>query len=413
MPTLAGFDGRSLTSNLGAQLGQGAQVMGQLGQNQFNQEKLAALQGQQTAQAQMQAERQALSENYTPEAAAQFGIKYPGEFEKISQSMGLVDQNKRDEAARFALEAAGSDPVTRSRLIQERAANLAEAGRNASDTVSLLDMPYDEQTKALELTQMAALTPQKWLELKNKTRDDAATRNFTAMTKGLDEADIEKARRIELGLDPRATGSADITAATIEGLTKRVAESKAMIEGAKQEAKLTEDLEFKPQIQSAVKLAEAEATARGETLTALKRSEAALPGLTEAVNQLKDLAPIATSTIGGKIFDQAVKQTGFGATEGATARAKFVAIVNNQVLPLLRETFGAAFTAQEGESLKATMGDPDASPAEKMVQLDAFIAQKYRDIGTKSREVAPQPSAVDPALMEFMTPEERALFNGS
>jgi len=87
------------------------------------------------------------------------------------------------------------------------------------------------------------------------------------------------------------------------------------------------------------------------------------------------------------VFDFAVKQTGFGSTKGATSRVKFIAIVNNQVLPLLKETFGAAFTAQEGEALKATMGDPDASPEEKMAQLDAFIAQKTRDIETRERQL--------------------------
>ena len=58
------------------------------------------------------------------------------------------------------------------------------------------------------------------------------------------------------------------------------------------------------------------------------------------------------------------------------------------MLPLLKETFGAAFTATEGESLKATMGDPDAAPEEKMAQLDAFIAQKLRDIETKERQLS-------------------------
>ena len=112
-----------------------------------------------------------------------------------------------------------------------------------------------------------------------------------------------------------------------------------------------------------------------------------MPGLTDAVGQLKDLAVIATSTFGGKLFDGAVKQTGFGSTKGATARAKFIAIVNNQVLPLLKETFGAAFTATEGEALKATMGDPDASPEEKIAQLDAFIDQKSRSIETNERQL--------------------------
>lgn len=201
-----------------------------------------------------------------------------------------------------------------------------------------------------------------------------------------------KAAAIELGLQPRASTSAQERIAGDPNLAQDVAETQALIKSteatATEGAKLTQQLRHKPEITKAVKLAEKEATERGEVLTALNRSKAALPGLKSAVNELKELAPIATSTLGGKVFDQAVKQSGFGSTKGANARAKFVAIVNNQVLPLLKETFGAAFTAQEGEALKATMGDPDASPQEKMVQLEAFMAQKVRDIETREQQLS-------------------------
>lgn len=140
-------------------------------------------------------------------------------------------------------------------------------------------------------------------------------------------------------------------------------------------------------IETAVKLAVSRATAQGETLTDLARAEAALPGLRETIGQLKELAPIATSTLGGRVFDIAVKESGFGSTKGANARAKFIAIINNQVLPLLKQTFGAAFTEREGETLKATMGDPNATPEQKIEQLNSFINQKVRDIQSKEREL--------------------------
>lgn len=175
----------------------------------------------------------------------------------------------------------------------------------------------------------------------------------------------------------------------------------------------------KAEIATAVKLATSEATARGETITDLKRISASLPGLISVVGQLKELAPIVTSTIGGRFFDLAVKETGFGATKGATAKAKFVSIINNQILPLLKQTFGAAFTKPEGDELKATMGDPDSSPEEKLVQLDAFIEGKFREIQTKERELG---QVITPAedlrgrgdtgitIEQFrdMTPEQRA-----
>lgn len=143
----------------------------------------------------------------------------------------------------------------------------------------------------------------------------------------------------------------------------------------------------KATIETAVKLAQAEATSRGEALTDLARSTAALPGIRDIIGKLKDLAPIVTSTFAGKFFDGAVKELGFGSTKGADARAKFISIIDNQVLPLLKATFGGSFTVQEGEALKATLGDPDASPDQKIEQLNSFIEGKVREIQGTQREL--------------------------
>lgn len=143
----------------------------------------------------------------------------------------------------------------------------------------------------------------------------------------------------------------------------------------------------KSTIETAVKLAQKEATARGETLTDLARLEAGLPATRQMIDQLRELAPIATSTLGGRAFDFAVKESGFGSTKGADARAKFAAIASNQALPLLREMLGPAFTAEEGTRVLALLGDIDATPNQKMVQLDAFIDGKVRSIQSKQREV--------------------------
>ena len=182
-----------------------------------------------------------------------------------------------------------------------------------------------------------------------------------------------------------------------KALTSAVATSQAEIAGAKAGAtegeKLKKQLKHKPAITKAVKLAEKEATERGEVLTDLARMEASLPGIKEVFNELVELSSIATSTLGGRAFDFAMKESGFGSTKGADARAKLVAIVDNQVLPLLKETFGAAFTVQEGDNLKASLVDPNASPSQKREQLDAFIAQKERNVRTKQAQLGIQPDA--------------------
>ena len=73
--------------------------------------------------------------------------------------------------------------------------------------------------------------------------------------------------------------------------------------------------------------------------------------------------------------------------ESAIARKEYIAKVDNEVLPLLRQTFGAQFTQKEGESLKLTLGDPNATPEEKDAVLRSFIDAKRSQIETKNRRI--------------------------
>ncbi len=118
-----------------------------------------------------------------------------------------------------------------------------------------------------------------------------------------------------------------------------------------------------------------------------------MPGLEMVVQKLDGLSEKATYTAGGQGLDWAMKQSGMEPREAAVARAEYIAMVDNQVLPMLRDTFGAAFTVKEGETLRATLGDPDKSPKEKQAVLRAFIEQKRRDVealGVRTGQGAPQ-----------------------
>lgn len=127
--------------------------------------------------------------------------------------------------------------------------------------------------------------------------------------------------------------------------------------------------------------------ADAETQTAFDSLNSKLPGLKSVVSELGDLAEKATYTTAGKLWDDVVRESGAMPTEGALARTKYMSMVDNQVLPLLRDTFGAAFTVQEGESLRATLGAPDKSPDEKKAVLEAFIEQKARDLEALGRRL--------------------------
>ena len=142
----------------------------------------------------------------------------------------------------------------------------------------------------------------------------------------------------------------------------------------------------KSDIATAVTLATKAATERGENITDVARLEASLPELTKVTDRLKSLSKVATFTTTGKVLDAAAKEFGF-ATEGGTARSRYGAIVSNQVLPLLKQTFGSAFTVQEEEKLRATMGDIESTPEAKQAELDEFINAKVRSIQSKKRQI--------------------------
>jgi len=124
-----------------------------------------------------------------------------------------------------------------------------------------------------------------------EARSGATTelKTFNEMTKGLSEEDKKRAKRIELGLDPRAVGSSSITIAET-GKTEQVAKSQAVIEGLKagekETAKLNAQKKLKPAVEAAVKEAVSIATAQAEInkedrgkASALKLYDTAMSGL--------------------------------------------------------------------------------------------------------------------------------------
>lgn len=212
----------------------------------------------------------------------------------------------------------------------------------------------------------------------------------------------QQAALIRLGRAPRAVGSAAQTTATTPGMTEIVAGSEGTIAESKGEGAETGKLRAQrlhlPEVRRLVKLAEKEAEGMGETAVELAQMEAAMPTLLESVNDLGKLADIATYTLTGRAFDEMTKQLGFGSTKGANARAKFVSIVDNQVLPLLKQTFGSAFTEAEGNRLRDALVDPNSTPEQKKLQLEAFVTQKARNIQSGQRELQVPVTPIDELL---------------
>ena len=180
--------------------------------------------------------------------------------------------------------------------------------------------------------------------------------------------EVDSARRLLGDLEKKGTATVQERLGDDPDKTERVASSQA-------------------KIRAAIKQAEVEAKSKGEVLSGLNRAKAALPGLQEVVTKLKQLADVATFTTTGKVVNVLAKELFGTSTEGGTARTTMRSVVDNQVLPLLRDTFGAAFTEAEGEKLRNTLLDPDTAPEEMKATLDSFIEQKIRNIETSEREI--------------------------
>jgi hypothetical protein len=140
----------------------------------------------------------------------------------------------------------------------------------------------------------------------------------------------------------------------------------------------------------------------------VKGQAAQLPMLFKVVDELDTLADKASYNIPQKATDWVMKQVGVP-TEGAVARSAYEAKVRNVVLPLLRTTFGAAFTAAEGQSLLETLGALDASPAEKKATLRAFVDQKVENLKASAQEAGvevavPQASTKKPVEIDKKDP---------
>lgn len=133
--------------------------------------------------------------------------------------------------------------------------------------------------------------------------------------------------------------------------------------------------------------------ATGEAVTGLKDIQSQMPNLEKLATDLSELGKKATYTKTGQAVDITKRQLGMDVGTGAIARKEYISKVDNEVLPLLRQTFGAAFTMKEGESLRATLGDPDASPAEKDAVLRSFIQTKKAQVESLKRRTGEQPTA--------------------
>lgn len=236
-----------------------------------------------------------------------------------------------------------------------------------------------------ELAQIAQIDPQMALEAKVKSMTSgstpAAMQMADAYLQALQSGDTQRAQALQEFAKTQDKGLVRLPDGSYAPLVG-YGEALGANEYGKQSGKNRADLEYQPSIAGEKAKAEEIGKAQGQEMTSLADRESSLPRLEQVVTELSDLGKNATYTLAGQGRDYLTRQLGLPMGEGAIARKEYIAKVDNEILPLLRQTFGAAFTQKEGESLKATLGDVNASPEEKDAVLRSFIDQKRAQINS-------------------------------
>lgn len=175
----------------------------------------------------------------------------------------------------------------------------------------------------------------------------------------------------------------------IEGLSEARSNIAREEARAKETGKLEAQLELEPSVSRAVEIAKTVGGEDAVKISELNSRIAGLPRLRQVVDELMALGRDATFTKAGQAADIFRREAGLPVGKGAIARTAFISKIDNEILPLLRQTFGAQFTEREGQSLKSTLGDPNKSPVEKEAVLKTFIATKIGQIETLQRQINP------------------------
>ena len=195
------------------------------------------------------------------------------------------------------------------------------------------------------------------------------------MQMGMSEADaFDKAYAMKRA-SPQEYGqrAEAVNAANLQG--------KPAIAGAEEMAKKNADIDTAADLKSQ----DAIGVARGAADVDLAKIEASMPQIKKTVSDLKNLAQAATYTVGGKLYNDALRQLGQPMSAGGNARAEYDARIKNVLLPSLKASFGSRVTNYDINYAQSILGDPNLSPSEKEVQLNAFLDQKYEQTKTDKR----------------------------
>lgn len=260
------------------------------------------------------------------------------------------------------------------------AANMIEQQMKSQDPANQLDMEYRKAQIAKMQREAAGLGK------------DATVQSSVVLDDGTSVLVMNDGKRRVLGPTGEELSGQSAADAIRAARQYGVANQKDIFSG-RRAGTLNADIELGADAEAQKAAGRASGKGEGEAQVAYKSMLSKMPGLEKVVGELSGLADEATYTTTGQWVDWGRKELGMEPRDAAVARTAYIAKVDNQILPLLRDTFGAAFTVQEGESLRSTLGDPNKTPTEKKQVLEAFIEQKRRDVEALAVQAGGSPAA--------------------
>lgn len=371
-------------------------------QAELGEQRVEAGEAQTTRQARQQELTQAAFSGgpESDRAAAQLSVEFPEVFENISESMGLRSQGQKNEASDFALRLRNTPFDQRQSMIDERVNTLSASGRDAQHTASLTGQAEEDQNNALRVTELLALSPEDRI-----TRAGASP--LQKSTPRIIERDGQKFV-LTPTFDP-ATGETTLTESPFTGdLISTIGE--------------TAEQRQAREIETARARREAEEAERIKAIGPGALAQRRQTNINNAIT-VSDALPIITRSL--ELLDS-VKTGGF-AQAALVAKQRFgiesadEAELSNQlgkaVLTQLRATFGAAFTAQEGQLLQDIEAGFGKSTAgnRRLLQQAERLMNRAIDRGLKSAIDAEDFEAAQQIkeAREFrLTPAEESNVNG-
>jgi hypothetical protein len=231
----------------------------------------------------------------------------------------------------------------------------------------------------------------------------------------IDESKLTAASRaagIKLRLLPGAQGSAAITTALTPGLTGQVAGSNAVIAGATEGAKTAADLAERIRSEPTLNAENKKAVATAQAKIDLPKVEASANTALGLIDRLKNHPGIRGATGLSSKVNISNYVPGSDEYDFAVEAAKLEGMAFLQAFESLRNA--GQITEIEGKkATQASINMNTAQSTEQYVQGLNDLAEIVTALSERARKAAKggdSKSSVDPALLEFMTPEEKALF---